>query len=61
MVMKIEPKVGASVSCVLLQDLMRSNIWACETGWGKIGAGIPVFVGQHEPESAEASGIVKHS
>ena len=57
MVMKIEPKVCASVSCVLLQDLMRSNIWACETGWGKI----PVFVGQHEPESAEASGIVKHS
>jgi hypothetical protein len=27
----------------------------------KMGASIPVFVGQHEPESAETSGIVEHS
>jgi hypothetical protein len=28
---------------------------------GKMGASKPVFVGQHEPESAEATGIAEHS
>jgi len=55
--MKIESKVCASVSCVLATgpDDVRINEHA------RPGKSIPVFVGQHEPESAEASGIVEYS
>jgi len=59
-IMKIEPKVYESVLCVLLQDLMTFEYMSMRNR-GKIGAGIPVFVGQHEPESAEASRNVEHS
>jgi hypothetical protein len=44
----------------LLQGLIAFEYMSMQDR-GNMGANIPVFVGQHEPESAEASGIVEHS
>ena len=43
-----------------MQDLMAFEYMSMRD-WGKTSTSIPVFVGQHEPGSAEASGIVEHS
>jgi hypothetical protein len=43
-----------------LQDLLAFEYMSMRDR-GKRGACIPVFAGQHEPEPAEAGGIVGHS
>jgi hypothetical protein len=43
-----------------LQDLMAFEYMSMRDR-GRMGASIPGFVGQHNPEPAEASGIVGHS
>jgi hypothetical protein len=44
----------------LLQGLVAFEYMSMQDR-AKMGASIPVVVGQHEAESAETSGIVEHS